>query len=120
MGPIAAGEPDQDDIVLPAAKRFLGNTALTGPETLTPFLAKAPSKRKGHERPANLCWKAEAAPADRTARIEPFIHDKVLILSLLLAIFRAVSLQRDLERAVLHRLGSRPRSITNAFGENPP
>jgi hypothetical protein len=58
--------------------------------------------------------------ADRPARIEPFTHDKVLILSLFAAFFRAVSLQRSLERAAPYRLGARRRSIINPFGESPP
>jgi hypothetical protein len=58
--------------------------------------------------------------ADRPARIEPFIHDKVLILSLFANIFQAVFLQRSLERAAPYRLGARRRSIINAFGESPP
>jgi hypothetical protein len=53
--------------------------------------------------------------ANSTARIEPFIRDKVLILSLLRAIFRAVSLQRSLKRAPPYRLGSRSRSIINGI-----
>jgi hypothetical protein len=57
---------------------------------------------------------------DRPTRIEPFTRDKVLILSLLHDIFGAMFLQRSLERAAPYHLGSRRRSITNAFGESPP
>jgi hypothetical protein len=48
------------------------------------------------------------------------MHDKELILGLLSTIFRAVFLQRRLERAAPYRLGARRRSIINPFGESPP
>jgi hypothetical protein len=67
-----------------------------------------------------LCRKAEIVSADRTARIGQNMHDKKLILSLLTALFRAVSLQRVIERATPYRTGSHRRSIINAFGESPP
>jgi len=76
--------------------------------------------REGHERAAKLYRMAEAAPPDRPARIEPFILYKVLILYLLHPIFQAVFLQCRLERAAPYRLGSRGRSITNAFGGSLP
>jgi hypothetical protein len=55
-----------------------------------------------------------------TTCIKPFIRDKVLILFLFANIFRAVFLQRRLERAAPYRLGARRRSIINPFGESPP
>jgi hypothetical protein len=67
-----------------------------------------------------LCRKAEIVSADRTARIGRNMHDKELILDLLSTIFRAVFLQRRLERAAPYRLGARRRSISNPFGESPP
>jgi hypothetical protein len=62
----------------------------------------------------------ETTLADRPARISPIVHDKVLTLSLLPALFRAVFLQRSIERATPHRLGSRGRSIINVFGGSLP
>ena len=59
----------------------------------------------------------EILSLSRTARIELFIRYKVLILSLSRAIFRAVSLQRRIERATADQPGSCGRSITNALEE---
>jgi hypothetical protein len=67
-----------------------------------------------------LCRKAEIVSADRTARIGRNMHDKELILGLLTTLFRAVSLQRVIERATPCRTGSHRRSIINAFGESLP
>jgi hypothetical protein len=57
---------------------------------------------------------------DCPTRIEPFIHDKVLILPLLRDTFGASFLQRAIERAAPYRLGSRRCSIINAFGGSLP
>jgi hypothetical protein len=62
----------------------------------------------------------EILSLSRTTRIELFILYKVLTLSLLPALFRAVSLQRRLERTTADQPGSRGRSITNAFGGSLP
>jgi hypothetical protein len=83
-------------------------------------LTDAPYQRKSFKRTIPVSRKAEAAQANSTARIEPFARDKGLILSLLSALFRAVFLQRSVERTTPHRLGSSRRSIINAFGGDLP
>jgi hypothetical protein len=77
-------------------------------------------ERGSHERVAKLYRMVEAALPSRTGRIEPIIHYKVLILSLLFDIFPAVSFQCSFERTAPYQTGSRGRSITNTSGENPP
>ena len=79
-------------------------------------LTDAPYQRKSFKRTGHLCRKAEAALADHTVSVGHITLYIVLILSLLHALFRAVFLQRSVERATPHRLGSSCRSIINAFG----
>jgi hypothetical protein len=101
-GPIrAAGEPDRGDIVPPAAEQTLWET----PRLLGQLIS---GERRAGKKFLNVNGRPSKPEGGGFSggsanRIEPFTHDKVLILSLLRAIFRAVSLQRDLKRATPHR-----------------
>src|SRR4051794_39703147 len=76
--------------------------------------------KEGPERPPLQAERRKLHQTNSTPCIEPFAHDKGLILSLSYPKFHASSLQRRIERATAYRFGSPSRSIITAFGGSLP